>query len=294
MILDKARDLSETFYSYFLKIRQKSSPNRVLILAATDVDSVCAVKILLHLFYCDQIKYSLVVCTKFQDCIAAVQPVRDTVRSIIMINCGAAEDVVGLLNANDHVRFFILDSRMPVHIRNLYSDKQVCVLRTMSREDIGHLPKYEEVFRDVDENGLPDALEAKALDDHDEVMSQSSDNSQTDRHARAKEDREKKREFRKWNAQRTVVEERYYRHVYYQDSSAVKMFELAHLLSKDDQDLFFWAVIGLCDMFMQRRIGSTEFVEVGSPDLGNKTTVKENFFPSSLQLSFFSVFKEIS
>ena len=268
MILDSPNDFSDRFYNYLLKCRSKGVEyNRLLVLAATDVDAVCATKILLYFFRCDNIKYSLIVCSKFQDCIDAVATVgSDMVRTILMINCGAAENVVEAFNVTDSVRFFILDSRMPVHLRNLYSSRQVCVLRKMSSDDINRIPRYEEVFRDDEENGVPDGDEGKYLDDNDDAMSQSSqtsqNSSQDDRHARAKEARAKERETRRWNTLRIGIEERYYKNVYYQDSSAVKMFELARLLTKDDQDLFFCAVIGLCDMFMQRKIGSTEFIEV--------------------------------
>ncbi|OWA49847.1 Cell division control protein 45-like protein [Hypsibius exemplaris] len=267
MILDNARELSDRFYNYLLKCRSRGVEfNRLLMLAASDVDSVCAVKILLHLFHCDHIQYSLTVCSRFQDCVDAVAAAGDSVRTILMINCGAAESVVERLNVSDKVRIYILDSRMPVHLRNLYSAKQVCVLRKFSQEDIQQIPRWEEVFREEEqeenENGAPDGEGGKETDDNDDVMSQSSQNFRGDAgRARARKRREKERELREWNSKRIAVEEGYYKNVYYQDSSAVRMFELAHLVSKDDQELFFWAVIGLCEMFMQRKIGSTEFVE---------------------------------
>ena len=258
MILDNPKDLSEKFYNYFLKNRR----NRALILAATDVDSVCAAKILLHLFHCDHIQYSLVICTNFADCVNAVESVRDSVRSIVMINCGASEDVFGRLNANDKTRYFILDSRLPVHVRNLYSGKHVCVLRKV---DASEIPTYDSVFWDEDEHST-DKVDSSMRDDQDDTFSQHSEMSQSSQVQDSREERERKRLLRKkkaeWNINRQIIENNYYKNVFYEDSSAMKMFELAHLVSKDDHNLFFWAVIGLCDMFVQRKISSSEFVKV--------------------------------
>lgn len=261
MILDNPKDLSQNFYSYLLNKSRSNREHRVLILCATDVDAVCAVKILLHLFNCDYILYSLTICSNFTDCIKAVKPVRETVRSIVMINCGAAEDVYGRLKANKDARYFILDSRLPVHLHNLYSGKAVRVLRKV---DASEIPAFDSVFsQEEDEPPKKRAKTDSSINgDDDDTMSQSSEMSGNSQVENIRERREKERKKAEWEVNRKIIESNYYKNVSYEDSSAMKMFELAHLISKDDHNLFFWAIIGLCDMFVQRKISSSEFVKV--------------------------------
>lgn len=65
---------------------------------------------------------------------------------VILINCGATIDVVELLEPEEHVVFFILDSHRPYDICNIYNEKQVQIIGAPTADE--DIPKYEDVFND--------------------------------------------------------------------------------------------------------------------------------------------------
>lgn len=246
MILDGPRELSTKFYDVLLK-NQRYKMKRILILSAADVDAVCALKILLQLFSCDLISYSLEICTKRSDIQEAMNAHRDSTHHVILINCGAAERLMKLLDLRDaSSRIFVIDSRRPVHLENLYSEKQVMVLT--DNFNLGKVPKFEEIYM--------------ADDDHEEEESTASEFGEDSQSQLQSGRKRKRRGNPEWLAKRERILDEYYKDVWYERSSALKMFDVAYAVSKDNSDLFLWGVLGLCSMHSQRRILKRDFVTV--------------------------------
>lgn len=257
MILTGTRHLTKKFYDVFIKSRCKRQ-KRTLILCAADVDAVCALKILLHLFTCDLIDYTLEICTNRSDIEEAMNTHRDSTHHVVLINCGAMENLKDLLKLDYEVvveppegpgprTVFVVDNHRPIHVENLFSSDQIKVLA--HNVDVDKFPVFEDVYRKDDggDNGEP------TIDD------QGSQSAQQNKRKKTRKERE---EFEAWMANREKVLKDYYKNISYERSSALKMFDLAHAVSKDDSDLFFWGVIGLCDMYMQRKILKSDFVTV--------------------------------
>ena len=147
------RDLRKDFFDIIVH-------NRVLVLANFDVDSICAVKILLWLLRCDHVVYKLVPIRGKSDLIQAWQDNVGTVdgsdpestangvKYVVMINCGGTLDVVEFLQPPDDVTVFIADSHRPTDVCNIYSDGQIQLLMKQE-EDEGKfrvLPRYGPVL----------------------------------------------------------------------------------------------------------------------------------------------------
>uniref|UniRef100_A0A3B4YWW0 Cell division cycle 45 n=1 Tax=Stegastes partitus TaxID=144197 RepID=A0A3B4YWW0_9TELE len=118
---------------------------------ASDIDALCACKILQALFHCDQIQYTLVPVKGWQDLGTAFLEHKEQFRYFVLINCGANVDLLEMLQPDDDSIFFICDTHRPVDVVNVYNDTQIKLLIKQD-DDLG-VPSYDDIFRDDDEEG---------------------------------------------------------------------------------------------------------------------------------------------
>lgn len=50
----------------------------------------------------------------------------EEIKYVVLVNCGGTIDLVDILQPEEDVVFFVLDSHKPTDICNVYSDGQVC------------------------------------------------------------------------------------------------------------------------------------------------------------------------
>ncbi|CAH2093381.1 unnamed protein product [Euphydryas editha] len=135
-------DIRNDFYNVLLG-------NRVLLLVHYDVDAVCACKILQDLFKCDNISYTLVPVGGISDLKTAYDENNEEIKYVVLVNCGGTIDLVDILQPEEDVVFFVLDSHKPTDICNVYSDGQV---RLIYKDDEENIPNFDDIFRDDDED----------------------------------------------------------------------------------------------------------------------------------------------
>ncbi|KAJ3369611.1 hypothetical protein GGF31_005128 [Allomyces arbusculus] len=145
----------------------------VAIFVAPDVDAVCACKLLLTLLQTDWIPHKVVPVTSYSHLAESASDLLAShafVRSLILINCGGITDLAPLLpNLQPHHRVYVLDSRRPLNLDNLFANELVAVL------DDGHVDKdlaaereaYDRVEFAADESDgeEDDEDEDEAMDD---------------------------------------------------------------------------------------------------------------------------------
>lgn len=90
-----------------------------------DVDAICACKILQDLFKCDNISYTLVPVGGISELKTAYDENNEEIKFVVLVNCGGTIDLVDILQPEEDVVFFVLDSHKPTDICNVYSDGQV-------------------------------------------------------------------------------------------------------------------------------------------------------------------------
>uniref|UniRef100_A0A3B4TCK1 CDC45 cell division cycle 45 homolog (S. cerevisiae) n=1 Tax=Seriola dumerili TaxID=41447 RepID=A0A3B4TCK1_SERDU len=122
---------------------------RVALLVASDIDALCACKILQALFHCDQVQYTLVPVTGWQDLGTAFLEHKEQFQHFVLINCGANVDLLEMLQPDDDSIFFICDTHRPVDVVNVYNDTQIKLLIKQD-DDLG-VPSYDDIFRDEDD-----------------------------------------------------------------------------------------------------------------------------------------------
>uniref|UniRef100_A0A803YAC2 Cell division cycle 45 n=1 Tax=Meleagris gallopavo TaxID=9103 RepID=A0A803YAC2_MELGA len=187
---------------------------RVLLLVASDVDALCACKILQALFQCDHVQYTLVPVSGWQELETAFLEHKDQFKYFVFINCGANVDLLEILQPEEDTYFFVCDSHRPINIVNVYNETQIKLL--VKQDDDLDVPAYDDIFRDEE--------------DEEEDSENESDGS---------EPSDKRRRF---------------------EESAMVMFDLAWIMSKDLNDMLWWAIVGLTDQWVQDKITQMKYV----------------------------------
>ncbi|XP_068559651.1 cell division control protein 45 homolog [Cebidichthys violaceus] len=224
---------------------------RVALLVASDIDALCACKILQGLFHCDQVQYTLVPVTGWQDLSTAFLEHKEQFRYFVLINCGANVDLLEMLQPDDDSVFFICDTHRPVDVVNVYNDSQIKLLIKQD-DDLG-VPPYDDIFRDDEEEGGDSGNES------DEGSEPSGKRRRFDEGA-VERRIDRQRAKREWEARRREILFDYEQYEYHGTSAAMMFFELAWVLTKDTKDMLWWAVIGLTDQWVHDKITHMKYV----------------------------------
>ncbi|XP_049906965.1 cell division control protein 45 homolog [Epinephelus moara] len=224
---------------------------RVALLVASDIDALCACKIIQALFHCDQVQYTLVPVTGWQDLGTAFLEHKEQFRYFVLINCGANVDLLEMLQPDDDSIFFICDTHRPVDVVNVYNDTQIKLLIKQD-DDLG-VPSYDDIFRDDEEEGGDSGNES------DEGSEPSGKRRRFDEGA-VERRIERQRAKREWEARRREILFDYEQYEYHGTSAAMMFFELAWVLTKDTKDMLWWAVIGLTDQWVHDKITHMKYV----------------------------------
>uniref|UniRef100_A0A3B3ZHK5 Uncharacterized protein n=1 Tax=Periophthalmus magnuspinnatus TaxID=409849 RepID=A0A3B3ZHK5_9GOBI len=226
---------------------------RVALLVAADIDALCACKILQALFHCDQVQYTLVPVSGWQDLGTAFLEHKEQFSYFVLINCGANVDLLEMLQPDDNTLFFICDTHRPVDVVNVYNDSQVKLLIKQD-DDLG-VPSYDDIFRDEEEE------EDDSGNESDEGSEPSGKRRRFDEGAMERRI-ERQREKREWEARREILFD-YEQYEYHGTSASMMFFELAWVLSKDTKDML-WSIIGLTDQWIHDKITMKYITDVAT------------------------------
>uniref|UniRef100_A0A8C9IZC1 Cell division cycle 45 n=1 Tax=Panthera tigris altaica TaxID=74533 RepID=A0A8C9IZC1_PANTA len=240
---------------------------RVLLFVASDVDALCACKILQALFQCDHVQYTLVPVSGWQELETAFLEHKEQFHYFILINCGANVDLLDILQPDEDAIFFVCDTHRPVNVVNVYNDTQIKLL--IKQDDDLEVPAYDDIFRDEEEgeehsgnesdNGSEPSVKRTRL----EEVGQSSGWSLRGPGVAGIQQAlvltldsaiPWLRGFR-----RDILFD-YEQYEYHGTSSAMVMFDLAWMMSKDLNDMLWWAIVGLTDQWVQDKITQMKYV----------------------------------
>ncbi|CAG9558897.1 unnamed protein product [Danaus chrysippus] len=205
-------DIRNDFYNVVLG-------NRVLLLVHYDVDAICACKILQDLFKCDNISYTLVPVGGISELKSAYDENNEEIKYVVLVNCGGTIDLVDILQPEEDVVFFVLDSHKPTDICNVYSDGQV---RLIYKDDEENIPNFDDIFRDEEEEEEEEQEGREALE---AVI-------------------ERRRTRKAWEERRHTLMFNYTQFSYYGKPSSCVVLELAVRVSRVDAGVLWGAAVG--------------------------------------------------
>ncbi|CAF1499701.1 unnamed protein product [Adineta steineri] len=248
------RDLKREFFEFISKQQR-----RLLVFVHLDVDSLCAWKIFQHLLQCEHITYTcLPVLYKYDVQHGYTQHENSGIKSIVFINCGSTLDLYDFLsldsienkNVNDenNLTLFVLDSLRSIEHRNVYDAKQIRILILPNKIDMEkkRVPQYEELFHEIYDDDNEENNDDSQSDNDD-------DDDNSNMRIESTEGREKRLK-RQWLKKRDKALANYYKYRTHSYSSALIMFELAYLLSKDTNEQLWNAIIGVTEQLLHGRI----------------------------------------
>lgn len=254
----------EEWTNLFNSIKAESSSSdekHVFIYAcATDADSVCALRILERLFKNERIPHGWMAVSRYEEIEADFKKYYEegstSLRTAILINCGAAEDVRELLHleSRTNVRVIIVDSHRPIcHLNNLDSEEDNVIV--FLDEDEGaskaDIPPWEdaEASSSDDEGGENDPpTKQRRLGSPGGSGSPGSRSS-------PREQRRKER------AQAEAFREQYYAQgVSYGKPAACVMYDLAYHLGQENAHMLWLALVGLTDHLVHGRISGEKYL----------------------------------
>lgn len=251
------------FYDKLRKAVATSVGSPLLIFpSAADVDSLCALKIVTHLLVQDSVRYSVYPVAGFQSIqTLAGRSLRseDDPVVILLLNWGASRNLHQLLQLGSKVKVFVVDSHRPIHLHNLSDlNPQVTVLFTQDDEAQADMPygfmlnRLSSFASTYDSN--PDLFE----DEEDSESDSDSDDEGRRRSKRRKKgngggDDEQHRE-------EELLKAEYYRMgCFHGRPSGCLMFDIAHTLHKNTNELLWLAGVALTDQFVHERLSKERY-----------------------------------
>ena len=215
-------------------VRERSAEDdSVLILAAAEPDGVCSAHILTSIFKLESIRYTLQSVKGYTELDAVLKALRPSVRTVFLLNCGAAVNLTSYLDTLLDVVLIVVDSHRPIHLKNVKEAARILVLD----DDLGRGSEFPvQAMDEADEGGdgddddlIEDIIFLQEDDEHDEGMRK--------RH-KSGEDEERRA------ARRKVLRD-YYEGFYYASPSALVLYAMASDMGYQNQQLLWLASVGL-------------------------------------------------
>ncbi|KAJ7950465.1 cell division control protein 45-like [Quillaja saponaria] len=249
----------ESFYRRLRESVTASLYSPLLIFPSTsDVDSLCALKVIFHVLESDSIRYACYPVSSFQEIHKYAGPnlcSSDEPVSILLINWGCHRDLRKILNLGPAARVFVVDSHRPIHLHNLSEQNdRVIVLYTGDDE------QQADLAYDFDLSALANASDLNS-DDEAEGDSDSDDDKESESEEEGDGDRStKRRRISKDNEDdpvqlfRKLKKEYYHMGTFHGKPSGCLMYDLSHSLRKNTNELLWLACVSLTDQFVHERL----------------------------------------
>ncbi|KAL0369413.1 UNVERIFIED_CONTAM: Cell division control protein 45 [Sesamum angustifolium] len=173
----------QSIESFYTRLRESAIASAscapLLIFPSTsDVDSLCALKIIGHVLESDSIRYACYPVSSFKEIHKYAGPnltsSSDEPITILLINWGCHRDLRRDLEIGPSARVFVVDSHRPIHLHNL-SDQNDRVVVLYTRDD----EHQADLAYDFDVSALANASDLNS-DDEVEDDSDSEDENETD------------------------------------------------------------------------------------------------------------------
>ncbi|KAL4558375.1 hypothetical protein LXL04_036574 [Taraxacum kok-saghyz] len=249
----------ESFYGKLRESTLASAYSPLLIFPSTsDVDSLCALKIIGRVLESDSVRYACYPVSSFKEIHKYAGPSlsssSDTPITILLINWGCHRDLKKILEIGPAARVFVVDSHRPIHLHNLsHQNDRVVVLYTGDDENQGDL-SY-----DFDVSALAAASDLNS-DDEDDSDSDDENESDGDEDGNRKKRRlSEDGETDPLKLFRKLKKEYYHMGSFHGKPSGCLMYELSHYLRKNTNDLLWLACVSLTDQFVHERLTNERY-----------------------------------
>ncbi|KAL3531094.1 hypothetical protein ACH5RR_010416 [Cinchona calisaya] len=256
----------QSMESFYYRLRESAlasaSSTPLLIFPSTsDVDSLCALKIIGHVLESDSVRYACYPVSSFKEIYRYAGPTlcssSDEPITILLVNWGCNRDLRKVLDIGPSTCVFVVDSHRPIHLHNLSNkNDRVVVLYTRDDEHQADLA-YEfdiSALANAGDLNSDDEIEDDS-DSEDENDSGSEEEDGGGSHGARKRRRVSEgSESDPVKLFRKLKKEYYFMGTFHGKPSACLMYELSHSLRKNRNELLWLACVALTDEFVHERL----------------------------------------
>ncbi|GLB35082.1 putative CDC45-like protein [Lyophyllum shimeji] len=280
---------AETYAAILAEYRSAPlvSASSVVILAAADVDALCAARMLSNLFKQDDVIHRIIPIPGHHEFVQAREEIvdNDEVRTLILLNLGGLHDLSTegwFGSANPKLSTHIIDSLRPIHPGNWFMGERVYVWDDGQAENFQDLEESFEVITfhpdygsDLDESDLSSESEeeddVRSEDEDDEEygdreLTSGKRRSLGDGDSKAKKKRRRTSRERtdrmprdEYLAHRARVDKYFHGGSSYGQSASATIYVLASVLERVDNDLLWLAILGLTYQYTTSRISRESY-----------------------------------
>ncbi|XP_030547834.2 cell division control protein 45 homolog [Rhodamnia argentea] len=260
----------ESFYTRLRESALSSADSPLLIFPSTsDVDSLCALKVIFHVLESDSVQYACYPVSSFREIhkyagssMSAEEGAGAGAVTILLINWGCHRDLRRVLDLGPGARVFVVDSHRPIHLCNLSEgNDQVVVLYTRDDEN------QADLAYDFDVSALANASDLMSDDEIDDEASESEEENDSDSEEEERRTgSRKRRKVSEENADDPVqlfrkLKKEYYRMgTFHGKPSGCLMYDLSHSLRKNTNELLWLACVSLTDQFVHERLTDERYL----------------------------------
>ncbi|CAI9297431.1 unnamed protein product [Lactuca saligna] len=255
----------ESFYGKLRESALASASNTPLLIfpSTSDVDSLCALKIIGHVLESDSVRYACYPVSSFKEIHKYAGPSLSSSSgvpiTILLINWGCHRDLKKILEVGPIARVFVVDSHRPIHLHNLsHQNDRVVVLYTGDDEN------QADLSYDFDVSALAAASDLNSDDEVEDDESDSEDENDSDDEDGGNGNRKKRRLSEDGEADplklfRKLKKEYYHMGTFHGKPSGCLMYELSHYLRKNTNELLWLACVSLTDQFVHERLTNERY-----------------------------------
>lgn len=219
---------------------------RILLLCSFDVDSICSCKILQFLLNLNNSSHAVAPIGSSEELIKFFEEHKNSVDSVVLLNFGNLINIPQLLKPPDDLVFYVIDSHRPIDVYNYYKNAQVKLYINRRENDL-NIPAKSKLFRKNDDG--------ENIEDDEEDLALLNANPRD----LTNEQLEKRGKLREWMIQKQRLLFDYQEFHYFERSISIIMYELACMLSKNNNYLLWLSIVGLCYQLKSYKITRDQF-----------------------------------
>uniref|UniRef100_A0A914L661 Uncharacterized protein n=1 Tax=Meloidogyne incognita TaxID=6306 RepID=A0A914L661_MELIC len=272
-----------------LQFYEELRKDHILIIVNADVDALCATAILTHLFSCDEVTYTLIPVNSIEGLKSTIKIHGKQTKNIILMNCVGSNSLLDF-ELPSNVNFWIIESRRPIHLDNIFNVDSIKVLTESSELPEWNVPDANSIYEQEEQSGsesgedeeeeenlFSDGEEGEEnggveelLDENDQQSHQDERNSSIiKRRGKRKQladiiaSRTLKRQRRtQWKRARGTILWEYYLKSWYAPPISVFMLELAHELGKSSAEIMWCSAVGISSQFIDQIICVEKYTDI--------------------------------
>ncbi|KAI8916237.1 CDC45 family [Gorgonomyces haynaldii] len=216
---------------------------KLTILVSPDIDSICALRVLVALLKSDNVAHEIVPVRGYED----LKEIEFNSQGVVCINLGGIVEIGAMM---PDIPVFVMDSHRPLNLDSLYSDRWANVVVFMDPDE-------------PDQEHLKTAFQELEFDSESESEKENEDSDDEQEPKRLKTSQNERIEKKKRKNERKIyqrdIAEYYADGTYYGQPICGYIYELASQMSRHTNDLLWYTITSMTSCFILDRMDQVQY-----------------------------------